>query len=72
MYGPTLKSEATYADCDSSWEVNLAHHLDEMDEIIRWARNKALNWSIPYVVDRQQKRYWPDFIAVARSGKTSS
>ena len=65
VYGPTLKSEVTYADCDSSWEVNLARHLDEMDEITRWARNKGLNWSIPYVVDRQQKRYWPDFIAVA-------
>ena len=64
VYGPTLKSEVTYADCDSSWEVSLARHLDEMDEITRWARNKGLNWSIPYVVDRQQKRYWPDFVAV--------
>ena len=25
---------------------------------------KGLNWSIPYVVDRQQKRYFPDFVAV--------
>ena len=25
---------------------------------------RDLNWSIPYVVDRQQKRYWPDFVAV--------
>ena len=64
MYGPTKKSEITYADCDSSWEVALAQHLDEMPEIARWARNKGLNWSIPYVVDRQQRRYWPDFVAV--------
>ena len=64
VYGPTQKSEITYADCDSSWEVGLAQHLDEMPEIDRWARNKGLNWSIPYVVDRQQKRYWPDFVAV--------
>ena len=65
VYGPTKKSEITYADCDSSWEVALAQHLDEMPEITRWARNKGLNWSIPYVVDRQQKRYFPDFVAVA-------
>ena len=65
VYGPTAKSEITYADCDSSWEVELARHLDEMPEIIRWARNKGLNWSIPYVADRQQRRYWPDFVAVA-------
>ena len=64
VYGPTKKSEITYADCDSSWEVALAQHLDEMPEITRWARNKGLNWSIPYVVDRQQKRYFPDFVAV--------
>jgi len=64
VYGPTKKSEITYADCDSSWEVALAHRLDEMPEVTRWARNKELNWSIPYVVDRQQKRYWPDFVAV--------
>ena len=65
VYGPTKKSEITYADCDSSWEVALAQQLDEMEEITRWARNKGLNWSIPYVVDRQQKRYFHDFVAVA-------
>ena len=65
VYGPTLKSEINYADCDSGWEVELARHLDEMPEIIRWARNKGLNWSIPYVADRQQRRYWPDFVAIA-------
>ncbi len=64
VYGPTKKSEITYADCDSSWEVALAQQLDQMPEVTRWARNKGLNWSIPYVVDRQQKRYWPDFVAV--------
>ena len=69
VYGPTKKSEITYADCDSSWEVALAQHLDEMPEVVRWARNKGLNWSIPYVVDRQQKRYWPDFVAVAPIGE---
>lgn len=64
VYGPTQKAEITYADCDSSWEAVLAQHLDEMPEINRWARNNRLNFSIPYVVDRQQKRYWPDFVAV--------
>ena len=69
VYGPTKKSEVSYADCDSSWEVALAQHLDEMEEITRWARNKGLNWSIPYVVDRQQRRYFPDFVAVAPVGE---
>ena len=69
VYGPTKKSEITYADCDSSWEVALAQHLDETEEITRWTRNKGLNWSIPYAMDRQQKRYFPDFVAVASIGE---
>ena len=66
VYGPTTKSEITYSDCDSSWEVALARNLDEMPEILRWVRNeKGLKWSIPYVADREQRRYLPDFVAVA-------
>ena len=66
IYGPTKKSEISYAHCDSEWEVWVAKQLDEMDDIIRWARNKRLNWAIPYVAERQQKSYWPDFVAVAQ------
>ena len=66
VYGPTKKSEISYAHCDSEWEVWVAKQLDEMEDIMRWARNKGLNWSIPYVADRQQRSYWPDFVAVAQ------
>ena len=66
VYGPTIKSEISYAHCDSEWEVWVARQLDEMEEVDRWARNKGLNWAIPYVADRQQKSYWPDFVAVVK------
>ena len=66
IYGPTKKSEISYAHCDSEWEWWVAKQLDEMDEILRWTRNKGLNWSIPYVADRQQRSYWPDFVAVVQ------
>ena len=66
IYGPTKKSEISYAHCDSEWELWVAKQLDDMDDILRWTRNKVLNWSIPYVADRQQKSYWPDFVAVAQ------
>ena len=55
IYGPTKKSEISYAHCDSEWEWWVAKQLDEMDEILRWTRNKGLNWSIPYVADRLQR-----------------
>ena len=66
IYGPAKKSEISYAHCDSEWELWVAKQLDDMDDILRWTRNKVLNWSIPYVADRQQKSYWPDFVAVAQ------
>ena len=65
IYGPTQKSPITHAHCDSNWEVQVAQHLDELPEIVRWVRNHRLNWAIPYVVDGEQHRYLPDFIAVA-------
>ena len=47
----------------------MAQHLDEMPEILRWVRNeKGLKWAIPYVADREQRRYLPDFVAVASIG----
>ena len=70
IYGPARKSEISYAYCDSEWEVWVAKQLDDMPDITRWARNKGLNWAIPYVADRQQKSYWPDFVAVASLDET--
>ena len=65
VYGRTRKSHISYAVCDSSWETEVARQLDEMPEITRWVRNHNLNWSIPYVVDGEQYRYLPDFVAVS-------
>ena len=65
IYGPTHKSPITHAHCDSNWEVQVAQHLDELPQIVRWVRNHHLNWAIPYVVDTEQHRYLPDFVAVA-------
>ena len=70
VYGPTIKSEISYAHCDSEWEVWVAKQLDDMPDVTRWARNKGLNWAIPYVANRQQKSYWPDFVAVASLDET--
>ena len=65
VYGPTRKSQLSYAHCDSSWETQVARQLDELPAIDRWTRNRRLNWYIPYVSDRQPHRYYPDFVAVA-------
>ena len=65
IYGPTRKSPINYAHCDYGWEPQIARQLDEMPEIHRWTRNRNLNWTIPYVQDGEQRRYLPDFIAVA-------
>ena len=64
IYKNCRKAQANHAVCDSHWEVQTAHHLETMPEVARWARNHHLGWSIPYLLDGRQRRYYPDFVAV--------
>ena len=65
IYRDTRKSPINHAHCDYGWEPQIARQLDEMPEIVRWTRNRNLNWAIPYVQDGEPRRYLPDFVAVA-------
>ena len=66
IYGKAKKAQISYAHCDSSWEVKVAEQLDSLKSIDRWARNRRLNWYIPYVTEGQPRRYYPDFVAVVK------
>ena len=58
------KSHATHARCDSRWEKITAQILDLHPDVLRWARNHQLKWSIPWVYEGQAHSYRPDFVAV--------
>jgi len=45
-----------------TWEQKLAQTLEDMDEVICYAKNQNLGFSIPYTINGDQKNYVPDFL----------
>ncbi len=41
----------------------MASALEEMDEVTSYVKNTNLGFSIPYVLNNEEKNYYPDFIA---------
>jgi type III restriction enzyme len=37
----------------------MARGLEEMDEIICYAKNQNLGFAIPYTIDAEEKNYYP-------------
>jgi type III restriction enzyme len=45
-----------------SWEQKMAQALEEMAEVICYAKNQNLGFAIPYTIDGEEKNYYPDFL----------
>ncbi|MEW4568509.1 BPTD_3080 family restriction endonuclease [Tautonia sp. JC769] len=56
------------ADTDT-WEQKMAQVLEDMDEVASYVKNHNLGFIIPYVIDGQERRYHPDFIARIDDGR---
>jgi type III restriction enzyme len=46
-----------------SWEQKMAQVLEDMDEVVRYAKNHNLGFTIPYTIDGEERNYTPDFVA---------
>ncbi|MCY3653136.1 MAG: DEAD/DEAH box helicase family protein [bacterium] len=66
--GEAGKSELSHAACHSRLELVTAQALDEHPQVVRWARNFQLGWTIPYRDDLGWRSYEPDFVAVLEDG----
>jgi type III restriction enzyme len=55
------------ADTDS-WEQKLAQTLEDMGEVVRYAKNHNLGFTIPYTLGGEGHNYIPDFIACIDDG----
>jgi len=55
------------ADTDS-WEQKLAKALEDMKEVVRYVKNHNLSFTIPYILNGEEKNYLPDFIACIDDG----
>lgn len=45
-----------------SWEQKMAQALEEMDEVVSYVKNQGLNFTMPYILNGDEKNYFPDFI----------
>ncbi len=51
-----------------SYEQKMAQSLEDMPEVIRYAKNHNLGFTIPYTLDNKEHKYFPDFIACIDDG----
>ncbi len=65
----TTKSHINKVVMDSGWEGICAKTLEELDNVETYVKNQFLGFTIPYVKDGEDHRYYTDFIARV---KTSS
>jgi type III restriction enzyme len=62
------KCHVSHVPIDSGWEAKVAQTLEEMPEVVRYVKNQALGFTIPYTIDGESRSYFPDFIAVLADG----
>lgn len=60
------KSQISHVVLDSGWEAKVAQALEEMPEVIAYAKNQNLGFRIPYIVDGVERSYYPDFLVRMR------
>lgn len=60
---PTTLSHISHVVADTdSWEQKLAQSLEDMEEVISYAKNQNLGFTIPYTFNGEEKNYMPDFV----------
>jgi type III restriction enzyme len=65
------KCHVTHVAGDSGWEIEVAHRLEAMPEVVSYVKNQGLGFTVPYVIDGRQRQYLPDFIAHIEDGRGS-
>jgi type III restriction enzyme len=62
------KCHISHVVLDSGWEAKLAETLEEMDEVVSYAKNFQLGFAIPYTLDGQEHSYIPDYLIHLEDG----
>lgn len=63
------RSQISHVVADTgSWEQKMAQVLEDLDEVECYVKNQGLNFTIPYMLNGDQRQYFPDFIVRCRSG----
>ena len=63
------KCHISHVVCDTeSWEQKMAQALEDMDEVVCYAKNQNLGFTIPYTLNGEEKNYFPDFLVRIHDG----
>jgi type III restriction enzyme len=46
----------------------MAQALEEMDEVVAYAKNLNLGFTIPYIIDGEEHAYYPDYLVRVEDG----
>jgi type III restriction enzyme len=57
-----------YVVCDSDWEAKFAATLEQMDEVVAYAKNQNLGFVIPYTHEGERESYYPDYLIKINDG----
>jgi type III restriction enzyme len=52
----------------NSWEQKTAQTLEDMDEVVHYVKNHNIGFVIPYTLQGDERKYYPDFVAHVRDG----
>ena len=52
----------------NSWEQRLAQTIEDMNEVVTYAKNQSLGFAIPYTLNGEEHDYFPDFIVRVDDG----
>jgi type III restriction enzyme len=56
------KCQIEYVVLDSNWEGKMAQALEEMEEVVAYAKNLNVGFTIPYTFDGAERSYYPDYL----------
>lgn len=62
------KCHISHVVLDSGWEAKMAEALEDMPEVVRYAKNYQLGFNIPYTLNGEEKQYVPDYLIHVQSG----
>jgi type III restriction enzyme len=63
------KCHVSHVVADSNWEHVMAERLESMDEVLAYVKNQGLGFTIPYVMDGEERFYVPDFLLRVDDGR---
>ena len=62
------KCQIEYVVLDSNWEAKMAQALEEMEEVVAYAKNLNAGFTIPYTFDGAERAYFPDYLVRVDDG----